>query len=54
MNLGNLRTVTICILAYTNFLRFSEVSLTKRDDIDVKEAYMKLFLVHSEIVFGAQ
>ena len=39
-NLRDLRTLTICILAYRGFLRFSEVSVLKRDDIDIQDAYM--------------
>ena len=39
-NLRDLRTLTISILAYAGFLRFSEVSVLKRDDIDIQDAYM--------------
>ena len=44
MNLRDLRTLTICILAYAGFLRFSEASPLKRDDIDIQDVYMRLFL----------
>ena len=47
-NLRDLRTLTICILAYAGFLRFSEVSALKRDDIDIQDAYMRLFLEQSK------
>ena len=36
LNLRDLRTLTVCILAYAGFLRFSEVSVPKRDDIDIQ------------------
>ena len=47
-NLRDLRTLTICILAYAGYLRLSKVSLLKRDDIDIQDAYMKLFLEQSK------
>ena len=47
-NLRDLRTLTICILAYAGFLRFSEVSALKRDDIDIQDTYMRLFLEQSK------
>ena len=47
-NLRDLRTLTICILAYAVFLRFSEVSVLKRDDIDIRDAYTRLFLEQSK------
>ena len=40
--------MTICILAYAGFLRFSEVPALKRDDIDIQDAYMRLFLEQSK------
>ena len=46
LNLRDLRTLTICILAYAGFLRFREVSVLKRDDIDTQDAY--------EIILGAK
>ena len=39
-NLRDLRTLTICIIAYAGFLRFSEVSVLKRDDIDIQDVYI--------------
>ena len=48
-SLRDLRILTICILAYTGFLRFREVSMLKRDDINIQEAYMRLFLGESII-----
>ena len=45
-NLRDLRTLIICILAYAGLLRFSEVSVLKRDDIDIHDSY--------EIVLGAK
>ena len=47
-NLRDLRTLTICNLAYAGFLRFSEVSVLKRNDIDIQDAYMRLFLEQSK------
>ena len=47
-NVRDLRTLAICTLAYVGFLRFSEVSVLKRDDIDIKDAYMRLFLEQSK------
>ena len=46
--LRDLSTWTICILAYACFLRFSEVSALKGDDIDIQDAYMRLFLEQSK------
>ena len=40
LNLRDLKTLTVCILAYAGFLRFSEVSVPKRDDIDIQDAYI--------------
>ena len=48
LNLRDLRTLTICILVYAGFLRFSEVSVLKRNDIDIQDAYMRLFLEQSK------
>ena len=49
-NLRSLRTLTICwhTKAYAGLLRSSEVSVLKRDEIDIQDAYMKLFLEQSE------
>ena len=47
-NLRDLRTLAICILAYAGFLRFSEASTLKRDDIDIQDAYMRLLLEQSK------
>ena len=47
-NLRDLRILTICILAYAGFLTFSEVSVLKRGDIDIQDAYMRLFLEQSK------
>ena len=47
-NLRDLRTLTMCIPAYAGFLRFSEVCVLKRDDIDIQDAYMRLFLEQSK------
>ena len=38
LNLRDLRTLTVCI--YAGFLRFSEVSVPKRDHIDIQDAYI--------------
>ena len=46
-NLRDLRTLAISILAYAGFLRFSEVSVLKRDYIEIQDAYKRL-------VFGAK
>ena len=50
-NLRDLRTLSICILAYACFLRFSEVSVLKRDDIDIQDAYMRLLLEQSNWIY---
>ena len=47
-NIRDLRTLTICILAYEGLLRFSEVSVLKRDEIDIQDAYMRLFSEESK------
>ena len=39
-NLRDLRTLTICILAYAGFLRFSEVSVLKGDESKVRSIYI--------------
>ena len=48
LNLRDLRKLTICILTYAGFLRFSEVSALKRDDIDIPDAYTRLYLEQSK------
>lgn len=48
INLKDLRTLTICILSYTGFLRFSEVAVLKREDIEIYDTYLKLFLEQSK------
>ena len=47
-NLRGLRALTISILAHAGFLRFSEVSVLKRDDTDIQDAYMRFFLEQSK------
>ena len=47
-NFRDLRTLAICILGYAGFLRFSEVSALKRDDTDIQDTYMRLFLEQSK------
>ena len=47
-NLRDLRTLTLCILAYAGFLRFSDVSALKRDDTDIQDTYMRFFLEQSK------
>ena len=46
--LRDLSTLTIRTLAYADFVRFSEVSILKRDNIDIQDAYMRLFLGESK------
>ena len=48
LNLRDLRKLTICILTYAGFLRFSEVSALKSDDIDIQDPYTRLFLEQSK------
>ena len=38
-NLKDIKTLTICILAYAGFLRFSEVSVLKGDDVNIQILY---------------
>ena len=47
-NLMDLRTATMCILCFTGFLRFDEVSNLKYSDIDFEESYFRLFIEKSK------
>ena len=36
----DLKILAICIFAYAGFLRFREVPMLKRDNIDIQDAYI--------------
>lgn len=48
VNLFNLRNITMCLLAYAGFLRFSELINIKRSDILFKTDHIALFIDHSK------
>ena len=47
-SLENLRLLNICVIAFTGFMRFSEVTSIKDYDIIFTETYMKIFIEKSK------
>ena len=47
-SLLDLRTVCICLLCYSGFLRFDEVASIKFCDIEIEETHMRLFIEKSK------
>ena len=45
---SNLSTLTIFLLAYAGFLRYIEVSVPKRYDVNIEDTYMRLLLGQSK------
>ena len=48
INLKDLRTLAICVISYTGFLRFSEISNLRREDLEIHDDYMRIFLEQSK------
>ena len=48
ISLLDLRTVTMCLLAYAGFFRFDEISKIRRSDIVFYPTYVKLFVEQSK------
>ena len=48
MNLFDLRNITLCIIAYAGFFRFSEVSRIRRNHIDFNDVYMSIYIPSSK------
>ena len=51
-SLENLELLNICIIAFTGFMRFSEVKSIKGYDIIFTETYMKIFIEKSKTDMG--
>ena len=47
-SLENLQLLNICLIAFTGFMRFSEVASIKGHDIIFTETYMKIFIEKSK------
>ncbi len=47
-NLPNYRTLAICCVAFSGFLRFNEVANLRRSDISFHNTYMKIFIEKSK------
>ena len=47
-NIHNLRTMSICLLGYAGFMRYSEIAGLRRCDIYLYDSYMKLFIEKSK------
>lgn len=47
-NLAELRVLAICVLGYTGFLRFDELSSLRRSDFEFEDSYMKVFIEKSK------
>ena len=48
LSLENLRLLNICLIVFTGFMRFSEVTSIKGCDITFTEIYMKIFIEKSK------
>ena len=48
MSLITLRTMLLCVLSFTGFLRFSEVINLKYSNIILKETHMFIFIQKSK------
>ena len=47
-SIAQLRFITMCVLSFTEFLRFSEVSNIRRCDVTISKDYMKIFIKQSK------
>ena len=48
MSLMDLRTITMCLLAYAGFFRYDELSKLRRSDIVFSATYVKIFVEQSK------
>ena len=44
MNLTNLRTITMCLLGFMGFLRFSEIANIKREGVMIHSTHLAIFI----------
>lgn len=47
-NMYSMRTMTICLLGYAGFMRYSEIAGLRRCDVHFYDTYMKLFIEKSK------